>query len=200
MSEFDEKASTWDEQPDRVERVVKIANYLQATIDLTGVKSAMEYGSGTGLLSFALKNVLPDITLMDASVKMTDVALQKVKAQKVENLHPIHYDLMEQNLPDKRFDLIFTLLTLHHIDDTASFLDRIFAVLNKGGRVILIDLDKEDGTFHAGEFHGHKGFEQLKLQDQLEQAGLKAEHYSICYSIEKEIWKALRGVDANWNS
>lgn len=186
MSEFDAKAATWDENPGRVERAIVIANYLKEHINLSNVKKAMEYGSGTGLLSFALQDVLPDITLMDGSAEMTKVAQQKVEAQGAAHLHPIHYDLMEQPLPEERFDLIFILLTLHHIDDTDGFLEKAFELLNPDGHLAIIDLEKEDGSFHDGPFHGHKGFERNALEKQLKEKGFLIEHYGVCWEIEKE--------------
>ncbi|MCB0496524.1 MAG: class I SAM-dependent methyltransferase [Cyclobacteriaceae bacterium] len=186
MSEFDAKAATWDENPDRVERALEIAKYLKKHIDISNVNKALEYGSGTGLLSFALQDALPDITLMDGSIEMTKVAQQKVGAHGVTHLHPIHYDLMEQPLPEERYDLIFILLTLHHIDDTKGFIERAFHLLNQGGQLVIIDLEKEDGSFHDGPFHGHKGFERSELEGQLKTEGFSTKHSGICWQIEKE--------------
>ena len=56
MSEFDEKAATWDDYPDRIKRAEVIASRLASAVNLTVIKTAMEYGSGTGLMSFALKD------------------------------------------------------------------------------------------------------------------------------------------------
>ena len=67
MAEFDEKAATWDDNPDRVLRAEIIAKQLSNNIDLTNLETAMEYGSGTGLLSFALKEKLNSVVLMDES-------------------------------------------------------------------------------------------------------------------------------------
>lgn len=186
MSEFDAKAATWDENADRVERAGKIASYLKSHVDISKVQKALEYGSGTGLLSFALQGALSDITLMDGSAEMTKVAQQKVSLQEVTHLHPIHYDLMEQPLPEERYDLIFILLTLHHIDDYVGFIERSEQLLNPGGQLVIIDLEKEDGTFHDGPFHGHKGFERAHLETTLKDGGFSIQHYGVCYEIEKE--------------
>lgn len=78
MSEFDEKAATWDDDPSRVKRVEFIASRLASALDLARIKTALEYGSGTGLMSFALKDDIREITLMDDSAKMTKVARQKI--------------------------------------------------------------------------------------------------------------------------
>lgn len=187
MSDFDEKAASWDDNPDHFNRAVKLANYLQEYVDLSKVEKAMEYGSGTGLLSFALKDSLPSITLMDSSSEMTKTAQRKVEEQGITSLKPLQYDIMTQELPDERYDLIYILQTLHHIDDTQMYLDKSAQLLNNGGHFVAIDLLKEDGTFHEDEFHGHKGFVQSELEDKMKAAGLTPVHYGICHTIEKEL-------------
>ena len=46
---------SWDDDNSRVGRAEDIAVRLKSDVDLSQVKTAMEYGSGTGLISFALK-------------------------------------------------------------------------------------------------------------------------------------------------
>ncbi|VAW26766.1 hypothetical protein MNBD_BACTEROID06-1485 [hydrothermal vent metagenome] len=187
MSNFDKKAADWDKNHDHATRANKLAGYLAEQIDLTKVKKAMEYGSGTGLLSFALKNKIPSIELMDSSIEMTKAAQRKVEEQGIKSLHPVQYDIMTQELPTARYDLIFILQTLHHIDDTALFVQKSTQLLNPKGYLVIIDLVKEDGSFHEDEFHGHKGFVQTELEQKLKDSGLTPTHYGICHIIEKEL-------------
>jgi len=187
MSEFDEKAADWDANPDHFERAAKLADYMRKHVDFSKVTKALEYGSGTGLLSFALKDCLPDITLMDSSEKMTEAAIEKVKTQKISNLHPIQYDFLEQKLPNDRYDLIFILQTLHHIKDTGKFFEKSATLLNTKGSLVIIDLVTEDGTFHDDPFDGHKGFDRGKMEELLTTFGLQPKHYGICHTIEKEM-------------
>lgn len=186
MSEFDDKAATWDENPERIKRAEIIAKRIASNVDLSKIDSVLEYGSGTGLLSFALKNKLKSATLMDESAEMIKVALAKSKALNIKNLHPIQYDLLTQPLPEDKYDLIFLLLTLHHIQDVHTLLSRFSNLLNDNGNLIIIDLEKEDGSFHDGEFHGHNGFLKAELEKQLINVGLIAYHYEIPLKLEKE--------------
>jgi ubiquinone/menaquinone biosynthesis C-methylase UbiE len=186
MNEFDEKAATWDDDPERVKRAEVIADHLASAVDLTGINSALEYGSGTGLLSFCLKDKIVAITLMDDSEEMTKMAIKKCNEQGVDNLFPVKGDLITGPLPETKFDLIFILLTLHHIDDVKMLLGKFNASLSPSGKLAIIDLEKEDGSFHDGPFHGHKGFGRTDLENMLRGAGFVAEHYEVCYNIEKE--------------
>ncbi len=185
MSEFDIKAATWDDDPQRVARANEIARHLAAQLELSSFKKVLEYGSGTGLLSLALQDQLADVTLMDESIAMTDIAQNKIKQKGLNNWQAITYDLLSQPLPATRYDLIYTMLTLHHIADTAAILQKFHQIAQPGATLIIIDLEKEDGSFHEGDFHGHKGFERQELEATLRQTGWQPAAYSICYTITK---------------
>ena len=192
MAEFDQKAATWDDDPIRVVRAESIGKSLAKRIDLSTIKQAMEYGSGTGLLSFALKNKLANVVLMDESAAMIEVAKAKCQANDASHFSALQYDLLKQPLPDLKFDLIYILLTLHHIQDTEEILTKFSQLLNRNGYLAIIDLEKEDGSFHQDEFHGHNGFERSVLEDKLAASGLKSINYEVCYELERETEDGIR--------
>ena len=77
MNEFDQKAQDWDKNKMHLERTIAIAGRLQDVIkDKPGMK-ALEFGAGTGLLSFYLKDRFSEITLMDSLREMLKMAEQK---------------------------------------------------------------------------------------------------------------------------
>lgn len=187
MNEFDEFAASWDDDPIRVERAVSIAQSMRDILDMNTYQRALEYGSGTGLLSFALQDDLKSITLMDESIEMTKVAREKCKVSQVNHLHPIKMDLLiDEYQPESRFDLIFILLTLHHITDTDGILSRFKNLISPNGVLAIIDLETEDGSFHDREFHGHLGFDRNDLEEKLKGAGFQPFYYDVIYEIEKE--------------
>lgn len=187
MKEFDVKALTWDEDPSRVERAKVIAKRMRSYLNETHFHSALEYGSGTGLLGYELIDLFDKITFMDESKEMTRITLEKSKAFPDKKMEVLEYDLINDPLPSRRYDLIFTMLTLHHIDDTELILEKFHSLLNPGGLLAIIDLVKEDGSFHSGEFHGHNGFEKELLEKKLVLSALKPVQYEIVYHIYKEI-------------
>ncbi len=186
MNEFDELAATWDDKPSRVERATSIAQTMRTVLDLKTFQHALEYGSGTGLLSFALKDDLKKITLMDESIEMIKVAREKRQLSQASHLHPIKMDLLiDEYQPASKFDLIFTLLTLHHINDTDEILSRFKNLISPNGFLAIIDLEPEDGSFHDKEFHGHLGFDRTELEEKVKKAGFQAVYYKVIYEIEK---------------
>jgi ubiquinone/menaquinone biosynthesis C-methylase UbiE len=52
---FDNKAQTWDADPIKQERALAVAAALCQRVPLSTAWQALEYGCGTGLLSFALQ-------------------------------------------------------------------------------------------------------------------------------------------------
>ena len=80
-TDFDARAATWDDDPSKVERARAIADAIVAQcFALATSMRALEYGCGTGLLSFMLRPRLGDITLADVSEGMLDVAAHKIVA------------------------------------------------------------------------------------------------------------------------
>ena len=136
-------------------------------------------------MSFELQDNIPDITLMDASEKMTEVALNKVKTTNSLNLRPIMGDLLTEEFTNIRVDLIYCMLTLHHVVEATSLLEKFNEHLTDKGKLVIIDLETEDGSFHEGEFHGHKGFSESQLSSMVTSAGFTIISYDICYTIQK---------------
>src|SRR5512136_605788 len=186
MNEFDQKASQWDARPVRVERAQAVADGIKAAVPLSPRMTALEYGCGTGLLSFALQPQLGHITLADSSTGMLAVLREKIAAANIQNTCTAHnrlqysagmtllqLDLSVDPLPAERYQLIYTLMTLHHIPDTDRMLHAFYQLLDAPGYLCVADLDKEDGTFHEEEFHGHLGFDRNELGERASQAGFQ---------------------------
>ncbi len=186
MIDFDSKARQWDENPVFVERGRKIAEAIRGQVALKPTMRAMDYGCGTGLLSFPLKDALGHITLKDTSTGMLDVLREKIAAQGVVNMAIHQTDLTAEPLPDERYDLIYSSMTLHHIPDTGKILQVFHSLLNPGGRLCLADLDKEDGSFHGPEIDVHHGFDRTALTAQAEQAGFSQIRFDTVFEIVKE--------------
>lgn len=186
MATFDERAKSWDSDPAKVERAYVLANIIRASGILKPAMSALEYGCGTGLLSFALQPDFASITLADTSQGMLDVLAGKINNAEVQNMHPLRLDLASDPLPAARFDIIYSLLTMHHIPDTALVLKNFRQLLAPQGILCIADLEKEDGSFHGPSVTDvHKGFERSALQRQVEEAGFGGVQFSPAFDVRK---------------
>ena len=148
---------------------------------------AMEYGCGTGLLSFMLRPRLGDITLADVSDGMLAVAARKIAAANDPAMRAVKLDLLCDPLPERRFDLIFSLMTLHHIPDTVAILVRFRAALGSPGFLCIADLDAEDGSFHGAGFDGHLGFDRVELAAKARSAGFATVEFSTAFVMQKPV-------------
>lgn len=185
---FDERAKDWDSDPKKVERARAVADAIRKMIPLSTRMSALEYGCGTGLLSFALQADLGSITLADASQGMLDVLGEKIVSAGVTNMRPTRLDLAVDPLPAEQYDLTYSLMTLHHIKDTKNILTQFNALLKSKGYLLVADLDQEDGSFHTdGSTDVHLGFERKSLQKQVEAIGFGNVTFSTAYEIKKKV-------------
>ena len=183
---FDSKARQWDENPVFRERGLKIAQAIRQAVPLHPRMSALDYGCGTGLLSFPLKDELGAILLADSSSGMLDVVSEKIAAQGVTNMTPMKLDLLIDPPPAQRFDLIVTSMTLHHVPDTDHILRIFHDLLQPGGTLCVADLDQEDGSFHGIEVDVHHGFDQADLSLRAAKSGFADTHFQTVFSIAKE--------------
>ncbi len=172
MTSFDERARDWD-TPERRERAEAVADAIRENVPLTPTMRAIDIGAGTGLLGFTLAGDVGAMVLAEPSQGMLDVALEKLAAGGPPNITAVRFDLMADAPPGDPFDLALSLLVLHHLADTGAALSAIRRLLRPGGRLVLADLDAEDGSFHDPETEGihHLGFERPALIEMTRAAG-----------------------------
>ena len=186
---FDARAATWDEDPSRLERARAAADAIRAAVPLQRTTRLLEYGAGTAMVSQLLADVVGDITVADPSTGMREVLAQKVTSGALPSGTRVwDLDLTDAPPPDERFDLIVTVMTLHHIRDLDPVLQGFAALLAPDGHLCVVDLEQEDGSFHDNvhDFDGHDGFSPPDLTKRLESAGFTAPQLQRIHAIEKE--------------
>ena len=186
---FDKHANKWDQDPIKVKRAKVIAREIKDYVNLEKSMNVLEFGCGTGLLSEQLIDQFSTITLVDTSEGMIKELQKKIIKNKINNFFPINVDLLYNDIDRDNFDMIYTLMTLHHIIDLDKILNKFNYLLKTNGYLCIADLVKEDGSFHShsNNFEGHNGFDKDKLSSFLSKAGFKILSYKICFNIEKEV-------------
>jgi predicted TPR repeat methyltransferase len=183
---FDEKAATWDADPAKVIRAAAVARCITERVALSGSERLLEYGAGTGLVTQALRDAVGPVTLADRSSGMRDVLHAKIDAGALPDARVWDVDLEAEPAPDERFDLIVTVMTLHHIHDLARVLTAFAGLLAPGGHLCIADLEQEDGSFHGADFDGHHGFERAALIDELATAGFGDVLIDACTTLVRD--------------
>lgn len=187
MNEFNQRAASWDENPMHWDRSKAIAEEILKTIPLKSSMNALEFGAGTGILSFMLKDHLNEITLMDNSIEMLKMTDAKIEKSNALNLKTIHFELENGEYTGNLFDLIFTQMVLHHVEDVNGIIARFKGLLNLKGYIAISDLYTEDGTFHDAGFDGHKGFDVEQLSILLANNGFENINHKQCFIINRAL-------------
>jgi len=185
MSEFDSRARDWDKNQIHVKRSEAIATELLNRLPITDKMTALEYGAGTGLLSFILKDKLAEITLMDNSQEMIRVAASKIAEAGNKKMHAVLFDLEVDDFQGQ-FDIVYNQMVLHHVENIDLILNKFHALIKPGGYLAIADLYKEDGSFHGEAFTGHKGFDDELLAQRLEKHDFKNILIKPCFTIQRE--------------
>ncbi len=188
MSDFDQHAREWDKNEMHLKRSTAIAASLEKMIPLHFSMKALEFGAGTGLLSFLLKDKFSDITLMDNSREMIRVCEEKVRHYQTGHIHPVCFDLEHSDYDTKGvgFDLIYSQMVFHHVKLIEPVFKKFYAMMNPGGYLAIADLYKEDGSFHDFDKDVHQGFDPAELISLLEKKGFKNGKFETCFEIIRE--------------
>lgn len=183
---FDMRAATWDDDPAKVERAETVALAIRDALPLDRTMRVLEYGAGTGLVAQSLRDSVGPITMADTSAGMRDVIGEKIAAGVFTDARVWDVDLGAEPAPDEEFDLIVTVMAMHHIPDLDTVLANFAQLLVPGGRVAIVDLEKEDGSFHGHGFDGHHGFDPAELGSQLAAAGFADVAFQRCHQIVRD--------------
>ncbi len=96
-------------------------------------KKILEVGAGTGHLSMDLANLGFEVTAIEPSKGMYDVAFDVLKNSQVKLLNITSTQLGQNGL----FDVAFSHLVAHVVEDLKSFIYSIFSCLISGGHFIF---------------------------------------------------------------
>lgn len=186
MSKFDVAALTWDEKPARVNIARAVAEGIKRQINLKPDFKVLDFGCGTGLVSFFLADSVGQIVGLDSSKGMVEVFNRKATENGIKAV-AYQIDLFNEDFEEKEFDLIVSSMVFHHIKEPAEMLKRLSKHLKNGGYIAVADLVKEDGSFHDdNEGVEHFGFDIDGFAGYLKEAGFEDIKSQIVFEVEKE--------------
>ncbi|MHB9138229.1 MAG: class I SAM-dependent methyltransferase [Victivallaceae bacterium] len=185
---FDKIASNWDDVPERIEMAQHFVSAIKDIIPLDSDIQALDFGCGTGNVALGLSPLLKNITAIDSSPAMLNVLEKKLAEAGIKNIKPLLLELDEDCLQKESFDLVYTCMTLHHIADIERILRIFYNQLKPSGHMVLIDLEKEDGSFHDNNSTvAHHGFELGMLNDMFESIGFSDTYARTAYTRVKTL-------------
>ena len=202
INRFESLAKQWDSKPQRVKGAMIFVDKLKEFLpqDMTNY-DVLDYGCGTGLVSFGFANNVKSILGLDSSNAMINIYNEKSKKINMNNINAELHDINIQNLDTNSFDLVVTNMTMHHIKNTNSFIEKLSNSLKNDSYLCIADLKKEDGTFHSnndGVEHFGFSFDIVKSyfsnnnldiisSGTLENINKGSNNYEVFYIIGKRI-------------
>jgi len=120
-----------------------VLNYVYKQVREKDGANVLDIGFGTGFLTTQLYNVGCNITGIDFSSNMIDIAKQKMPYATLINWN-FSYDLPNE-IKNCHFDYIISTYAFHHLIDKEkiTFIKSLFPLLNKTGKILLGDVSFE---------------------------------------------------------
>jgi ubiquinone/menaquinone biosynthesis C-methylase UbiE len=184
MSHFNHAASNWDSEG-KVKLMGHLSEKTLEKLNLPKTKiDILDFGCGTGLYGLEFFEHANSLLGIDTSEGMLQVFDEKTKD------HP-HISSQLLNLEkedlDGTFDLVVSSMTFHHLDHPDKTILKLSRLLNPKGQLAIVDLEKEDGSFHPdpeGMGVKHFGFSPEQLSSWAKEAGMTVESTTI-NNVEK---------------
>ncbi|WP_172370430.1 class I SAM-dependent methyltransferase [Sporosarcina jiandibaonis] len=173
---FEEMAKRYDTK-ERIELAKVVVEAVRPELIESESKSLIDYGSGTGLVSLELADLVDSVLLVDSSKQMLEVAEAKISQRGITNSKVLYSDFTEET-PEFKADIVIMSLVLLHIPDTKAILQSLFNILNDGGKLIIVDFDKNEKIYHPKV---HNGFSHDELKEILSHVGFKTTEIETFY-------------------
>ena len=100
----------------------------------SSARSALDVGTGNGLLAVGLRRTVPDVVAIDVDAQVLDEA-----ALSHPDIHWQRADVMTHNF-GRRFDVVASVATLHHLPDPHVALARLAELTAPGGVLAVVGL------------------------------------------------------------
>jgi ubiquinone/menaquinone biosynthesis C-methylase UbiE len=161
-SYFDNEAKNWDDDPKHMDRALQTYSEINNNIKIENTFKCFEFGCGTALLSIMFYNDVSEISVYDNSKGMIAEVVNKITLHNLNRMKIIDEDDFQHGQKiENKFDLIYTIMTLHHLPKIEDYINKFSKMLKNNGYLCIGDLLREDGTFHQEhkDFVGYNGFE-----------------------------------------
>jgi len=166
---FERIAQKYDSEK-QIELAKVIVEEVRLELRDSKSKSLLDYGCGTGLIGLDLSDQVDSVLLVDSSKQMLEIVKNKISKKGTTNSKVLHSDFIESTA-ELKADIVLMSLVLLHIPDTTRILQELFNILNDGGKIIIVDFDKNDKINHP---QVHNGFSHESLKLHLSKIGFKS--------------------------
>lgn len=185
---YNEAGQRWDADNYRVYRTQKVARAMTTALQAKGNERALEIGAGTGVATMVVAPTLGHVTALDPMPGMLGILREKL-ARRPRTPVDIVQGRAPEQIPDEQYDLVYSVLLMHHIADVPALLKAVAAHVKSSGRIAIADLDTEDGTFHDGPTMDavlHHGFDRAQFGAWVEASGFNTPVFSDAFTVHRQ--------------
>ncbi|WP_075333163.1 class I SAM-dependent methyltransferase [Pseudonocardia sp. Ae717_Ps2] len=100
-----------------------------------GAQTALDVGTGNGLLAADLVHRVPQVVAIDL-----DPTVLRSARSEAPMVEWVHGDILSHVFPADSFDVVASMATLHHLPDPVQALRRCADLTSPGGRVVVVGL------------------------------------------------------------
>lgn len=100
----------------------------------SAARTAVDIGTGDGLLAIQLAAKIPEVTGIDSDADIIDLARSSTSS----HIDWITGDALTSTLPEAHYDLVAAVATVHHFPDLADGLQRLADLAAPGGVLVVI--------------------------------------------------------------
>jgi ubiquinone/menaquinone biosynthesis C-methylase UbiE len=119
------------------ERADVLRERVRRFVPLTGSERALDAGTGTGALAFALSGLVREVVALDVVPELLDEARKRLESH--PNVSLVEGDVTALPFADAEFDLVGSLNTLHHVSRPELAVAELARVTRPGGTLLVVD-------------------------------------------------------------
>ena len=119
------------------QRAEALREQVRSFVPLTGEERALDSGTGTGALAFALSELVREVVAVDVDPELLDEARKRAGDQ--ANVEFLEADATALPFADGDFDLAGSLRTLHHLPRPELAVAELVRVTRPGGTLLVVD-------------------------------------------------------------
>jgi len=119
------------------ERADFLRERVRRFVPLAGSERALDAGTGTGALAFALSALVREVVAVDVVPELLDEARRRIEEH--PNVSLMEGDVTSLPFADAEFDFVGSLNTVHHVSRPELAVAELTRVTRPGGTLLVVD-------------------------------------------------------------